>query len=92
MPPISATDAQWPPVRPAEADDGEPGELEDPDCVVLGDVELADAEPGDPAPDCVVPGDVELADAGLELGDPEPARDVTVNCSMAMGALPPTTE
>ena len=88
MPPISATGTQWPLVRPPEAD----GELEDPDCVVLGDVELADAELGDPAPDCVVLGDVELADAGLEVGDPEVVRDVTVNCSTAMGAPPPTTE
>jgi hypothetical protein len=67
-------------VRPAEADDavadgeGEPGELGDPapDCVGLGDVELGD----------------ELADAELEVGDPEVAGNVTVNCSMAMGALP----
>ena len=82
MPPISATGAQWPPVRPAEADgvaggDGEPGELGDPACTELGDVELGDAELRD-----------ELADAELGVDDPEVARDVTVNCSMAMGALP----
>jgi hypothetical protein len=70
-------------VRPAEADgaavggDGEPGELGDPGCVVLGDVEPGDVELRD-----------ELADAELGVDDPEAARDVTVNCSMAMGALP----
>jgi hypothetical protein len=55
--------------------DGEPGELGDPapDCAGLGDVELR----------------VELADVELGVGDPEVARDVTVNCSMAMGASPP---
>jgi len=78
MPPNSATGAQWPPVLPAEADDvavggdGEPGELGDPGCAELGDVELRD----------------ELADVELGVRDPEAARDVTVNCSMAMGALP----
>ena len=78
MPPIIATGTQWPRVGPGEADDvavggeDEPAELGDPDCAELGDVELRD----------------ELADAELEVGDPEVAGDVTVNCSMAMGALP----
>jgi hypothetical protein len=56
----------------------------------VGDVEL-----GDPAPDRVELGVVELAGVGLVsrgvglvgggVRDPE---GVTVNCSMAMGALP----
>ena len=62
MPPIIATGTQWPPVPPAEADgvagggDSEPAELGDPDGVVLGDAELADAELGVGDPE--VAGDV----------------------------------
>jgi hypothetical protein len=58
-----------------------------------GDVAVdGDGEPGElegPDPDGVGLGDVELADGELGVGDPAVAGGVTVNCSMAMGALPP---